>query len=422
MRDVITIRLHRQRVFQTITVLPTLLIVLLAASFVIMDVTMPSSDNTISSAAAPQAASGVFELEAPMGYPQHGSELNPALFTLQLPPPPLDALPYEVREPLSNGTSVPVKKRWIWLPAGEAIVIEDDAVRVPVGALWWKEFYIETDRGTYLIERRIIARVAQSERHPDGWAFYSAHALPDDLTSVAVVPSTSAEAEAYFFQPTDWLPTQSLSQTLEVRFEDVRDVQYPYVFPGQTQCTVCHTGAAGAYPNPAVDPIQVFGLHPNNLTPESFIAVVARGWMQGGDALLTDEGSEASAEAESFDALTHELVAVIRNNCASCHNAAPGAAAAFTAFVVDPNKNYTSGELLALLETPGHMMVDAYPLVTPGQPEHSEIYLRVMGLEGRRRMPPLEGGLPEVDPRIVDLWEAWIRQAGQSEPDGTATP
>ncbi|MDX1993082.1 MAG: hypothetical protein SF029_11865 [bacterium] len=420
-RDIITVRIDRTRLFQTLTVLPALLILM---GMLVWSLGETARINSAVENAAQQGLSemvATVETEIPAAYPISGSEINPAFFSMQLPPPPLDALPYDVREPLSNGSSVPVKKRWIWVPSEQAITVSqglegDAVVNVPVGTLWWKEFYVETDRGTFLIERRIIARVRPSDRAPEGWAYYSSHYAPTGSEETTVVlPSTSEEAARYWFQPTDWLPTQSTASTLEVRFEDARGVQYPYVFPGQTQCQVCHRGANGAYPNAEDDPIYVFGLHPNNLTAESFTALMEAGWLVDGESLLSPDylmpPESESLEASSFEDLTTEVVAVLRNNCASCHNASPGAAAAFSAFILDPNRAYTAQELLDLLSVNGVMMVGAHPLVTPGSLETSEIYLRLHGLEGRRRMPPREGGLADPDPRIIALLEAWILAA-----------
>ncbi|MDX2160190.1 MAG: c-type cytochrome domain-containing protein [bacterium] len=414
-RDLI-LRIDRDKLMQTVIVLPVLLTVFTLITIgVIQTIEANQPHAEVTATAAPAIAAERAD------YPARGADLNPALFVLELPPPPLDALPYDIREPLQNGTSVPVKKRWLWLPEGTAITVSADAdgalsVSVPEGALWWKEFYIETDRGAFLIERRIIVRVAVSERHPNGWAFYSSHAPTHaDPGVLVVLPSTSDAAAAFMFASTDWLPTQADSEAVEVRFEDARGVTYPYVFPGQTQCSLCHSGAAGAYPNLGEQPIEVFGLHPNNLSPASFAALVAHGWIVGGEALLTPGYSEPPADSRTLDALTTELVGVMRNNCASCHNAAPGAAASFTAFVIDPNRAYTTDALIALLSADSRMMGDAgHPLVTPGSLTDSEIWLRINGYDGRRRMPPLEGGLPEADPTMIALWQAWIERTGSA--------
>ena len=416
---IISVHIDKQKLLQTITVLPILLLVMLA----FVDTVARNAKSANISAQPP--VTGLEPVITPAEtYPLSGTELNTSLFSIRLPPPPLDALPYDVREPLSNGTSVPVKKRWLWIPPGQQIVVSqanDNSTKVdiPVGALWWKEFYIETDRGTFLIERRIIARVAQTTRNPEGWVYYASHHLPSDIRSDAllIIESVSDETAAYMFQPHQWLPTQQENTHIEVRFEDTRGIQYPYVFPGQTQCAACHNGAAGAYPNGDSEPIFVFGLHPNNLTPESFTAMVQRGWITGGDSLLTlgyPNGEASNTDRVPLDALTQQIIGVLRNNCASCHNSSTSAAAYFTAFQIDPNAHYNTQELIQLLGVKGLMAGDAFPLVTPGELNQSEIWLRINGLERRRRMPPLEGGLPEVDPKFIRLIEQWITQLNES--------
>jgi mono/diheme cytochrome c family protein len=419
----ITVEIDRQKLKQTITVLPGLIIMMSAVMWVISDLVISNSPHTaLETVITDTTAEEVITTEV-ASYPISGAELNPNLFALRLPPPALDALPYDVREPLSNGTSVPVKRRWVWVPDGQSIIISQNEegqihVEVPVGTIWWKEFYIETDRGTFLIERRIITRVNPNSSSPDGWAYYSSHYMPDGINTSEplLLASTSEQAQQFMFAPDTWLPTQSETMPIEVRFEDARGLQYPYLFPGQSQCTACHNGASGAFPNVSEDPITVFGLHPNNLTSASYAALVERGWISGGDLLLNQTYSDftvSPAHDGSFDDLTDRVVAVVRNNCASCHNASPNAAANFTAFIIDPNRDYTSTELLDLLSVNGRMMPDAYPLVTPGQLEQSELWLRINGLEDRRRMPPREGGLPEINPNLVNLWRSWIIQSGE---------
>lgn len=404
------VRLDRRKLSLTATALPAIIVLMSVLAWAIGDSLSATTRREMVADAANISPAAV--PTTPPAYPQRGSEINTNLFGVQLPPPPLDALPYDVREPLSNGVAVPVKKRWLWVPDGQAIRVGATGFDVPVGTMWWKEFYAETDRATFLIERRIIQRVVPSARHPDGWAFYSSYHLPEgELVSPLLLASTGADAAPFMFSPTDWLPTQPRLDPLEVRFEDARGLQYAYVFPGQIQCQVCHAGATGAYPNADEDAVQVFGLHPNNLTPESFTALVARGWLVGADQTNVPPVSAQPYADQSFDELTTTLTGVIRNNCASCHNPSPDAAASFTAFVVDPNADYSADALLALLSAPGMMVLDAHPLVTPGDLMSSEIWLRLNGLEDRRRMPPVEGGLPDPDPAMLALWQAWIERA-----------
>lgn len=357
------------------------------------------------------------------GYPLSGHDLSLAQFATMLPPPPLDALPYDVREPLFNGDSVPVKKRWLWVPPGRQITVNASAtepsfVAIPDGSMWWKEFYVETDRGVFLIERRLMVKVVPSAEYPHGWAFFGSYHLPLTAAdqSTLVLTSTSTDTEQFMYQPSDWLPTQSRTQPLEVRFEDVRGIEHAYVFPGQRQCSACHGGAAGAYPNDTKDPILVFGIHPNSLTPESYAALVAHGWLDNADALLNPGypgGSAQTINDATFEELTNEIVGLLRQNCASCHTSSELAQASKTAFVIDPNRAYTGDDLLALLSTEARMAHDPNPLVTPGDLAKSEIWLRLNGLEDRRRMPPREGGLPELDARTIELWRQWIIAAGE---------
>jgi len=357
------------------------------------------------------------------GYIKQGHDVDEASLSKMLPPPPLDALPYEVRTPLSNGWSVPVKKRWIWLPEDTQIAVKQlpDGtlnVTVPTGTKWWKEFYLETDKGVSLIERRIVLKT------PTGWQFYTAHYQPDGTDNKITVHSGSGEAQRYLFQADEWLPTQSIATSLEVDFQDDRGKVYPYMFPGQTLCSACHVGAAGAYPNKSDDPdtaISAFGFHPNNLTPESYKALVERGWIIGGDLLLTQgyplsethvapAGTEQQSDADSK---TQQVVAVLRNNCLSCHNASNNAMGRTTGFILDPNKDYTTQELVTALNVKGKMFGDETNfIVTPGDPDHSEIMLRLMGLDGRRRMPPAEGGLPQPNDHFIDLVRSWILAVG----------
>lgn len=359
-----------------------------------------------------------------VGYPERGADVDTRLLTVQLPPPPLDALPYEVRSQLDNGPDVDVKRRWMWLPEGRPMRVEADAdgeltVIVPQGALWWKEFYLTTDRGTFLIERRIIERTQTGDvRSDEGWRYYTAYHRPPGMVADTpyIISSTSTEAAEFVFNAQDWLPTQHEGPMLEVRFEDMRGEDYRYVFPGTYECSACHAGAAGAYPNLDEQPIRIFGLHPNNLTESSFNALMAKGWLENGDLLLDDAYPPEAAAAQetdystlSVDVLTTELVAQFRNNCTSCHVAAEAANASHTRFILDPNRNYSTVELRDLLNQPGIMMgADTLPIVTPGNPSQSEILLRLHGEAGRRRMPPIEGGLPEIDDDFIQLLEAWI--------------
>ncbi|MFN7209495.1 MAG: hypothetical protein ACK4P1_03765 [Aggregatilineales bacterium] len=373
---------------------------------------------TATNAEQPATPSFAEQMAARRGYPLRGRDISPQLLNELLPPPPLDAQLYEVREQLSNGWTVPLKKRWLWLPEGQAIRLVRDSegrptLSIPSGALWWKEFYMQVGDQQFLVERRITRRTQ------NGWTYYTSHYVPPEawqpnFQGAISLPMDSQGALSYVFAADEWLPTSFLQPDLEIRLES-EGVEYPYVFPGRVQCAVCHAGAAGAYPNGSRDPIAAFGLHPNNLTPASYRALVERGWLVDTDALLTSNypDGEANAAQDAFEAKTQQLVAVMRNNCLSCHNPNSLAQGNITAFVLDPNRAYTGDELIEALSVRGRMVAEPHPLVTPGELDKSEVMLRLLGIEGRRRMPPVEGGLPDQDEHILALWREWIELAAR---------
>lgn len=82
---------------------------------------------TATSAEQPAAPSFAEQMAARRGYPLRGRDISPQVLNELLPPPPLDAQLYEVREQLSNGWTVPLKKRWLWLPEGQAIRLVRDS-------------------------------------------------------------------------------------------------------------------------------------------------------------------------------------------------------------------------------------------------------------------------------------------------------
>jgi mono/diheme cytochrome c family protein len=331
-------------------------------------------------------------------------------------------VPYEVRHPLNNGPAVPVKKRWIWIPGGTKIGLSvlrgTIAARVPVGALLWKEFYLGTDGRVDLVERRILLKVADRDRDNGwllngGWRFYTSHHLPrradgrNGYEGELEVPLD--EAAPYLYRPDRWMPTQAKGAATFVTFTGARG-RYPYVFPGKTQCAVCHDGAAGGYGNPEARPVLAFGPHPDNLTTASFRALVKRGWIDGPAALVkrySDPPSPSSGDP------TARLVDVFRNNCLSCHNGSSRAIGRDTAFVLEPGRDYTSEALRARLRRRSAVMGRlGFSVVAPGSPAESELVLRLKGAAGRRRMPPAEGGLPDRDERLIKLASRWVAELG----------
>ncbi len=384
--------------------------------------------------------------EATEGYAERGADIHPSQLDRYLPPPPRDALPYEVREPLRNGRTVPVKKRWLWVPETSRITfeklikdgVEVDHIEVPEGAMWWKEFYIETSQGSQLVERRLLRKLAGKGE----WRLYTAHYLPEGADGVSgnvqdiVSFLWTPESSAYFFRPEEWMPTVPKSAPTQVTFYDNTGAEFPYVFPGRTACTRCHNGAAAAYDEADGERTIAFGLHPRNLTARSIQNFIEQGLFAGDSfapvlareeeavqeeqrarVLLRPANALHADKTELMEAKTKQLLAVFRNNCVSCHNFSPIADARVAAFKLDPNRDYSTRELVEALGQSSKRgpSTNGFPLITPGRPDQSELYLRLLGIGGRQRMPLAEGGLPEQDPFFLSLIEDWIVQLGEAE-------
>jgi hypothetical protein len=356
------------------------------------------------------------------GAPAHGSEVVEASLDRELPPPALDAVAYDMREPLRNGRTVERKSRWLYVPEGKKIALSRGAsgklsIAVPAGTLVWKEFYLKTESGPQLIERRILAKVDVSPEKNGGltnggWRFWAAHFLPPSANGVTGFESQigdtldSAGEARWLFKPDEFLPARAKSAMTSVLFKDARGENVPYVFPGKTNCEYCHGGAMATVDNPAHQDFLSYGLHPENMTVESFRALVAKGWIDAPKDLVDALSTEPAPPA---DPATARVLTLWRNNCVTCHSPGLRSAGRETAFSLDPTASLTREQLLETLSAKARFMGPlGRPLVTPGKPAESEIALRLKGEEGRRRMPPTEGGVPDPDRELASLVDAWI--------------
>jgi hypothetical protein len=360
-----------------------------------------------------------------------GSEIDDTLLGARLPPPPRDAVAYAIREPLRNGPSVPVKKRWVWIPDGSKIQVSRSSagrvrLELPVGAKLWKEFYMTAGAKTpRLVERRILLKVPSRDADNGwllngGWRFYTAHHLPRRADGVhgydsKVTARLEQTAGRRFFHRFErWLPTQAKGAPTHLALVGQGGVRHPYVFPGQTLCEYCHGGAAGSYANVEPHPVLTFALHPANLTVDSLKRLIERGWIDAPEGLAEHLVVRARDDQSTPAGRTRKMVGLLRNNCLSCHNPYKRAAAQDTGFVLSPARAYTTAELRTRLAVRSSLMGrSARPIVTPGRPAESELWLRLRGEQGRRRMPPTEGGVPERDEGLIKVATRWIEGMDQ---------
>jgi mono/diheme cytochrome c family protein len=357
------------------------------------------------------------------GIPSAGDQIDDAILERELPPPPADAVAYEVREPLRNGRTVVDKKRWIWVPAGKPLVATAGpgwkiALRVPKGTKLWKEFYLATRAGPRLVERRLLLKVDDRDERNGwlqngGWQLYAAHYLPRRADGVNGLENrltvVTGDDGPWSFRPEQWMPTQNKQAATFVAFAGGKD---PYVFPGKVNCHLCHGGAEGAYA--AGVPVLAFGSHLAKLTRESLRKLVARKWIAAPPALIARlERAEPSflqtTGEETKARLGRQVLAELQNNCLSCHNSSSLASARETGFALAPMEPYAQGELERTLAGRSRVMGSlGRPMLTPARPAESELALRLGGLEARRRMPPAEGGVPELDRELAALVDRWI--------------
>lgn len=355
-----------------------------------------------------------------------GSGIDDTLLSARLPPPPRDAVAYAIREPLRNGPSVPVKKRWVWIPDGSKIQVSRSSagrvrLELPVGAKLWKEFYMTAGaKIPRLVERRILLKVPSRDVDNGwllngGWRFYAAYHLPQRADGVhgfdgKVTAQLEQPAGRRFFQRFErWLPTQAKGAPTHLALVGRGGARHPYVFPGQTLCEYCHGGAAGSYANVEPRPVLTFALHPDNLTVDSLKRLIARGWIDAPDGLAEHLIVRARDDLSTPAGRTRKMVGLLRNNCLSCHNPYKRAAAQDTSFVLSPDRAYTEADLRTRLAARSSLMGrSARPMVTPGRPAQSELWLRLRGEQGRRRMPPVEGGVPERDEGLLRVATRWI--------------
>ena len=274
-------------------------------------------------------------------------------------------IPYGVHVELwSDGAD---KIRWMALPEGETIDLEDDW-NLPAGTVLIKEFHVE---GT-LVETRLLVR------HEDGgWAGYPYRWLEDGSDAVLVTPG-----------------------------DDVSVGETSWRVPSQSQCVACHTDAAGR--SLGLETAQLNGdfTYPNGRVANQLVTLAHIGVLEGD---LPDDPAELDAFSDT-DTLDERARAYLHVQCAHCHQ--PGAPSQSS---LDLRWHTPLAETAACDVPPeqGDLGVSDARLLAPGEPDRSILLLR-MESTGVERMPDV--GTAVVDTDGTSLIREWIAGLDGCEP------
>lgn len=263
-------------------------------------------------------------------------------------------LPYEVISPLwSDGAA---KNRLLLLPKASKITAApfSNAMVFPAGTIFVKHFTADNPEKTP-VETRVILR-----RPNMLWDYATYKWLPGGLTKRVIVPD-----------------------------EIAADTVWPkgYRIPSESECMKCHNPNA----------IDVLGFRPeqlvgvlDKLSQEQVISAADLALFKKAVPQQDPKNAELTAEVRAL--------AYLQVNCATCHQPSGlRSTMPFTAKALD---------WAAMLKVPVTMSTDVVatsPVITPGKPELSKLYLRFTA--AKNRMP---SGSVHQDPLGEELIKAWI--------------
>ena len=291
--------------------------------------------------------------------------------------PAAGVVPYEVNAPFwSDGAT---KTRFIRLPPGERIAFTSSGPwSFPDQALLIKNFYLDLVRGDPASRRIIETRFLIKRVGAPGWDGYSY--LWNEAGTDASLLADSTTVTYVIDDPQD--PVGFLLQD--------------YYFPSRQDCEVCHTKGAG----------YVLGVHTAQLhagTEQNQLQLLAQ---QG---LFTEELpadlSSLPRLPNPFDpsvSLDQRARSYLHVNCAPCHRPE-----SVGRTIIDLRYDTPLAETntVGAFPTLGDLGELEALIITPGAPQHSTLYLRMLTL-GTFRMPPLASSI--IDERGADLIAEWV--------------
>ncbi len=283
-----------------------------------------------------------------------------------------DLIPYKpVAELWSDGAT---KRRWMTVPDALQITLDASGdFEFPPGSVLVKEFSLFGQK----IETRFLIRQVADSR----WAAYT-YAWNDEQTDATLVPEIGAE-KTWGTAPDDQL----------------------WHYPGRSQCFQCHNTIDKVALGPETAQLNNDLTYPasgetaNQMATLEHIELVDT----TGDpapwaslAALTDTTRSVEDRARSY----------LHANCAICHRPdgptfTPPDLRYATAFA-DMNICQAQPSISAM----EGVITGASTLLEPGDPTHSQIYMRAFTDDGRYRMPPLATEIPHTV--ALEVLEAWI--------------
>jgi uncharacterized repeat protein (TIGR03806 family) len=288
-------------------------------------------------------------------------------------------VPYDVNVPLWSDDAM--KDRLIALPGNETIEwSQDDAWEFPVGTCLVKTFRLPTTVGDPNTAVRLETRVLVNEQA--GWAGY-VYRWRDDQTDADLIPGTA---------------TRTLTITDPAAPGGTR--QQTWTFPSRTDCTRCHTLAAG----------RVLGLTTRQLNREFDYGAASDNQLRTWDHIgLFDDPIPANdtlpahpAPGDTSATVASRARAYLDVNCSMCHR--PGGPSQAD---IDLRGGITVDAMGVVDVRPsfGNMGLSDPWLVRSGDATRSVLWLR-MGATNENRMPPLATSL--VDSVGSGLVRAWV--------------
>jgi uncharacterized repeat protein (TIGR03806 family) len=282
--------------------------------------------------------------------------------------PAAGLIPYDVNAALwSDGAD---KQRHLAIPDGQVIAVGDNGkLELPIGSVLVKTF--ATPEGRRLETRLLV-------RHDDGgWAGYS-YEWNEAQTDAELLPA----GKVIDLGATSWS------------------------IPSRTDCSACHTSAAGRTLGLELAQLNGEGVYPSTNRRANQVKTLAHiGLLEG---ITGDVDVEATPRLASYDdpaaSAEDRARAYLHANCAHCHlEGGPGRSDADVRWHID----FAAANLCDADPIAGDLGVEGAVLLAPGEPERSLISLRPRSLEPTRRMPPLASA--EVDAEGTEVIDDWIR-------------